>query len=308
MSGKIHTTDLKSAIVAQSDDELFVFLLAVLIVAFEYLVVPIQNLGFQCKDPNLSHPFNGDTITITYLFVVSIGVPLIAILLIESIAINSTEQTYFPMIKKMNPFKKSQYWYKKYYSGLFFLILLIQASKCLIAAPRPHFFDTCKPDKAINCTTEFFFEYKCTNINIPKQMMYDSLRSFPSGHAAMGMYMALFMIWFLQIKIPRRHQITVAFFQCIFFSWGLFCGLSRLTDRRHHWWDILGGSILGLCVAAFLIRFSSRNISSDEKKLHKPDKNLNDTGDINHAWNKKLLSSVTSCSQNSDERELREVK
>ncbi|CAG0919081.1 unnamed protein product [Notodromas monacha] len=35
--------------------------------------------------------------------------------------------------------------------------------------------------------------------------------------------------------------------------WAVVCGGSRIKDRRHHWWDVLTGAVLGFVVAFFTI-------------------------------------------------------
>ena len=45
-------------------------------------------------------------------------------------------------------------WYRDYAVGTLTLTLLCAIIKILIGEPRPHFFDTCKPREANNCTDE----------------------------------------------------------------------------------------------------------------------------------------------------------
>jgi phosphatidate phosphatase len=45
-------------------------------------------------------------------------------------------------------------WYSDYIVGFLTLVLICGIMKILIGEPRPHFFDTCKPREANNCTDE----------------------------------------------------------------------------------------------------------------------------------------------------------
>lgn len=36
-------------------------------------------------------------------------------------------------------------------------------------------------------------------------------------------------------------------------TWGPLCGLTRITDRRHHWWDVLAGATVGVAGAIYTI-------------------------------------------------------
>lgn len=156
---------------------------------------------------------------------------LFQILFVESVLMNSNES--YLTTKKEKNLKQAWAWYGQYVFGFLILLLVVQVGKNLVGAPRPHFFDTCKPDKAVNCTSgwvgsngrrqhdlsqlSFFFrvpticiriapttvsfvlffrhyvEYKCTNKNLTAWDLTDSVRSFPSGHAALGVYTAVFM-------------------------------------------------------------------------------------------------------------------
>ncbi|KAK6643174.1 hypothetical protein RUM43_004677 [Polyplax serrata] len=275
-----------------------------LITFLEFHIFTFWTIGFQCKDPNLSHRFRGDTIPFQYLLAITLAVPLIIILFVESVMMNSNES--YLTTKKEKNLKQAWAWYGQYVFGFLILLLVVQVGKNLVGAPRPHFFDTCKPDKAVNCTSGHYVEYKCTNKNLTAWDLTDSVRSFPSGHAALGVYTAVFMSSFLQFRIPRNRYLVVPWLQCLLITWAVLCCLTRITDRRHHWWDVLAGTICGIVAAVFTVKSFCRNF---QYKPRNPDKNLNDTVNINHAWNKKLLSSINNCNQKpSDDRELREVK
>lgn len=64
--------------------------------------------------------------------------------------------------------------------------------------------------------------------------------------------------------------------------WGPACGLSRITDHRHHWWDVLSGSILGVITAVFTIYALANRFRAGEK-------------------HRASLSSTKLCDENKDE-------
>ena len=43
------------------------------------------------------------------------------------------------------------------------------------------------------------------------------------------------------------------FLQLLWACYALFCSLTRITDRRHHWWDVLAGATLGFGVGFILV-------------------------------------------------------
>lgn len=58
------------------------------------------------------------------------------------------------------------------------------------------------------------------------------------------------MIWYLQHRSPNlKSKLLLPFIQCCFFAWSALVSLSRITDRRHHWWDVVCGAILGIVFA-----------------------------------------------------------
>lgn len=68
-------------------------------------------------------------------------------------------------------------------------LLLTEIGKLIVGEHRPHFFDVCQPDTAVNCTPGTFVEsYKCTSTEYSYYFLIDSSRSFPSGHASTTTY------------------------------------------------------------------------------------------------------------------------
>lgn len=63
-------------------------------------------------------------------------------------------QTSSPSRRLQVSFKRTIYRYREYLIGFGILILIVEVVKGSFGEPRPHFLDTCKPDKAIGCTNE----------------------------------------------------------------------------------------------------------------------------------------------------------
>lgn len=49
--------------------------------------------------------------------------------------------------------KQACQWYGQFAFGLLLLLFIVEVAKSIISEPRPHFLDTCRPDKAVNCTS-----------------------------------------------------------------------------------------------------------------------------------------------------------
>jgi len=44
-------------------------------------------------------------------------------------------------------------WYREFIFGFYATMLVTDAAKILVGEPRPHFFDTCKPDAIVQCNS-----------------------------------------------------------------------------------------------------------------------------------------------------------
>lgn len=55
-------------------------------------------------------------------------------------------------------------------------------------------------------------------------------------------------------------------FQFFVISMAVFCALSRVSDYKHHWSDVLAGTILGITVATITV---SQMIRCNNKKMFK---------------------------------------
>lgn len=108
----------------------------------------------------------------------------------------------------------------------------------------------------ISVCSQYVTEYECTNTNDGQWFVRDASKSFPSGHSSTAFYEAIFLIWYLQARSPRiRSKLLIPTVQSILLLLALFCSVSRITDHRHHWWDVLAGANIGILFASLTVRF-----------------------------------------------------
>lgn len=87
-----------------------------------------------------------------------------------------------------------------------------------------------------------------------KYFVADSSRSFPSGHTALSIFAALFCIWFLERRIQTINLWLIKpLIQVTLLTLSIFCSLSRITDNRHHWWDVLAGTFFGIGFFVYVV-------------------------------------------------------
>lgn len=292
----------------------------------EYGLIPTVQTGFYCDDPKISHKFRGDTISITTLLTFTILVPFIGLWVIESCcySIDDYDVSKSAKHRSLIGARQAFYWYWEFFVGLVMVLVVTEVAKSLVGEPRPHFLDTCRPDLVRNCTKTSNYvpsDYKCTNTDISQWLVRDSNKSFPSGHASLSTYTAVFMMWFIQCRVTNSITfLLVPWLQCFCLMWAMVCSFTRITDHRHHWWDVLAGFMLGAIMAIFTVKFFCGGFFSHHSgavtRANRCDGSLKENGHVGttnggnrHSSVRRLLSSTSSYTNSitPEERELREV-
>lgn len=229
----------------------------------------VTKRGFYCDDRSIQRPYIGDTISAKVIILGGL-LPLILIWLTEALfylpGVLELSKSGTTKTRLSHSWYESWHLFKKYGRGLIIQLILVDVIKIYSGEHRPHFLDTCKPN--VVCEgSEYVSTYICTNTNERSYFVRDASKSFPSGHSSISVYGAIFMIWYLQKRIPKL-QSTMALPLCQFLIslWGILCPISRVVDNRHHWWDVLAGFLIGVITAVLTCFCSCHNF--DQTKLH----------------------------------------
>ncbi|GAB6027921.1 hypothetical protein CHUAL_002136 [Chamberlinius hualienensis] len=213
-------------------------------------IISPRHHGFYCNDPKLDFTYNGDSLTLGTLIAIVTIVPLVFIFAVEF----GRHHPFRSISKLKNPPEnhRNVFWkccllvFRTYLNGLLCAIVIVEVLKIAVGGLRPHFFDSCQPDYTkINCSDGFITEYRCTKELNPWHHS-DIFKSFPSGHAALSMYMSLFLCFYLHKQLvlwPTGYICSLV--QALLIIFAVQCGCSRMMDHRHHWWDVLIGGIIG---------------------------------------------------------------
>ncbi|XP_031715909.1 phospholipid phosphatase 1 isoform X1 [Anarrhichthys ocellatus] len=207
--------------------------------------------GFFCNDESIKYPFHSSTITSTVLYTVGFTLPISCMIFGECLSV------YLKRIKSKSSFGSHiSSVYKAIGTFLFGAAMsqsLTDIAKYSIGRLRPHFLDVCRPDwKFINCSSGAYIEeFTC---NGDEKMVNEGRLSFYSGHSSFSMYCMLFLALYLQARLQadwaRLLRPTIQFF---LIAASVFTGLSRVSDYKHHWSDVLTGLLQGALMAILVV-------------------------------------------------------
>ncbi|KAF3931079.1 hypothetical protein ABW20_dc0106310 [Dactylellina cionopaga] len=130
--------------------------------------------------------------------------------------------------------------------------------KTLAGGFRPSFFEICKPQPDGPGVGSDGTWYKWTICTGDPQKINWALESFPSGHVATsfaaGVYLSLWINAKLKVFSDYRSSPIVLVFFLFPITLAVLMAGAISTDMSHHWYDILGGAILGIFIAFLTYR------------------------------------------------------
>ncbi|XP_017558232.1 phospholipid phosphatase 1 [Pygocentrus nattereri] len=249
---------------------IFYVILDVTCVVFAGLPFAILNLqhspfkrGFFCSDDTIKYPFKEDTISYQLLMGIMIPFVLFVIVFGECLSIYLRSRSSF-----LNDYVACIY--KSVGSFVFGAAVsqsLTDIAKYTIGRLRPHFLTVCKPNWGlVDCKSGYIEKFSCTG---DKTLVNEGRLSFYSGHSSFSMYCMLFLALYMQSRMKgqwaRLLRPTLQFF---LIAASLYVGLSRVSDYKHHWSDVLTGFIQGAIVALFAV-FCVSDFFKAQPKGHK---------------------------------------
>ncbi|KAI8420417.1 hypothetical protein MSG28_008911 [Choristoneura fumiferana] len=246
---------------------------------YEFRVIPSHKAGFFCQDPKLNYTLNGDTVSGAALVSSALLLPIAFILITEVFLLDSE---YLVRSRTTEALRRTALLFRAYSYGFCFNFIIVEVMKGITGMPRPVFFDQCAPDTNVDCIPgEYVSTFECTSSN-SWWAQYDSYHSFPSGHTSLSVYCGLFIAWYLQRRAfswSGRTVLLVPFLQLCCASYAALCSLSRITDHRHHWWDVLVGAVVGVLTMLFAVLVICDNFSivrerEDASRIPKSTTNL----------------------------------
>lgn len=140
----------------------------------------------MCGDPSLSHKYYGEIVTPEILGVMSFFLPLILLTISEMLKNRRARLLNLYLIG---------FYMKQVITGSLVVLCLTEVAKSIMAAHRPNFFDVCEPNTAKTCLNGTWIEdFTCTSTRFTEYFVFDSSRSFPSGHSSLTAFIGVYCV------------------------------------------------------------------------------------------------------------------
>ncbi|CAF3684099.1 unnamed protein product [Rotaria sp. Silwood1] len=238
-----------------------------LIFGLIYLLIKPVSRGFYCDDKSIQYPYKPDTIPMWLLGVYGGIGPVVIFLMVE---IWVVRPFHCGRRSHKSTLKRRQIDYIKtifqtiFLFGLGIAICFFITEVGTIGRLRPYYITICNPVWAyIQCTktlqtasgplviSQYITNHYC-NSTAPTKDLQEARLSFPSGHASYSTYAFIFLFVYFEARLVcPRIQFLKPFLQCLCIAIAFFTCLSRVTDNKHHATDVIGGAIIGFCIAVF---------------------------------------------------------
>ncbi|XP_053666150.1 putative phosphatidate phosphatase [Anopheles marshallii] len=279
VSSNITMDDTKKVLLKVGFDFLILCCVGFPILIFFLVGDPFKR-GFFCDDESLMHPFHDSTVTNWMLYIIGILLPVIVIIITELFRARAKKSPETQSLKVWNT--DIPFWVVQSYKsvGMFGFgaavsQLLTDVGKYTIGRLRPHFFDVCKPRMPDGTTCadtinqgRYVTDFTCTSEKSSARMLKEMRLSFPSGHSSFSMYTLVFCAIFLQARMNwRGSKLLKHFFQFLLILLAWYTCLSRISDYKHHWSDVLAGGVLGATVAIVVSNFCTDLFGVARKRM-----------------------------------------
>ncbi|KAK9695142.1 hypothetical protein K7432_013114 [Basidiobolus ranarum] len=145
-------------------------------------------------------------------------------------------------------------------------LMITHILKTTVGRLRPDFLDRCQPDNEV-ALVGLIGVNACTQAN--NKLLLDGMKSFPSGHTSLSFAGLAFLTFYLAGKLhlfDRHGHIYKSFVCSAPLIGATLVGVSRICNYRHHWEDVLVGSLIDSLECDR--PYSSRLISSHDPSLH----------------------------------------
>ncbi|CAO3696654.1 unnamed protein product [Umbelopsis ramanniana] len=198
---------------------------------------------FPLQNRRLMYSLKNDTLSIGVLAVLAVVVPFIIIALVSIFLVRSPLDLHNGTLGLL--------------VSVSFTIMITEIVKLTVGAHRPDFLAVCAPRQgAVDPPLGLSDVSVCTR---PLDyLLKDAFKSFPSGHTSVGfaglVYLSLYFAGKLRIFVLKTGYFYRGFIVIMPILGAVLVGVSRITDYKHHTWDVVIAALLGTLFAVFAYR------------------------------------------------------
>jgi len=228
---------------------------------FKLVAVPFRR-GFYCDDDSINKPYKDSTVPSSVLYSVGFALAYLVISVTEWCNERNDKRSGkrcegVPF--KIGPLQLNSLLVRlcslfvSFGFGGLTTIFVTDIGKYTVGRLRPHFLSICKAPSFVfmNCSHTYILDDVCTG---DPSLLREGRLSFPSGHASFSAYAVTFTVLYMEAMIHFPQSKFLKFFlQLLVVQLGVLCSLSRVSDYKHHWSDVLAGLLLGVLIAVLII-------------------------------------------------------
>ncbi|XP_037891456.1 putative phosphatidate phosphatase isoform X4 [Glossina fuscipes] len=226
--------------------------------------------GFFCNDDSLMHPYHESTIPSWMLYFMCFVVPITIITIVEFFSTHLHEMHIFGNLSMNNYYLwhlEIPDWIVECYKHNGLLIfgagiceLTTDIAKYSIGRLRPHFFAVCQPLMNDGTTCDdiqnegrYIEDFTCRGLDYTPKILKEAHLSFPSGHASFTCFTMIYIAIYLHKRLTGlRMKMFKHLLQFMFLMFAWYTSLTRVSDYKHHWTDVLAGSLIGYLYAVIV--------------------------------------------------------
>uniref|UniRef100_A0A1B0AHS4 Phosphatidic acid phosphatase type 2/haloperoxidase domain-containing protein n=1 Tax=Glossina pallidipes TaxID=7398 RepID=A0A1B0AHS4_GLOPL len=226
--------------------------------------------GFFCNDDSLMHPYHESTVPSWMLYFMCFVVPITIITIVEFFSTHLHEMHIFGNLSMNNYYLwhlEIPDWIVECYKHNGLLIfgagiceLTTDIAKYSIGRLRPHFFAVCQPLMNDGTTCDdlqnegrYIEDFTCRGLGYTPKILKEAHLSFPSGHASFTCFTMIYIAIYLHKRLTGlRMKMFKHLLQFMFLMFAWYTSLTRVSDYKHHWTDVLAGSLIGYLYAVIV--------------------------------------------------------
>ncbi|SMN21283.1 similar to Saccharomyces cerevisiae YDR503C LPP1 Lipid phosphate phosphatase [Maudiozyma saulgeensis] len=228
-----------------------ILLCSIFFIYSEFKLVPRwETIKFQLNDPSIGKEFKDDELVSDIecvLMAVLIGMIIISWYCLMKSHKQSIKKLAGPWLNNKPEWLSKEY--HLFHISVLCLALILSINgtltnslKLIIGNTRPDFLERCQPDSnqiQNGDPNAYYTAQICTQKDT--RLLYDGLKSTPSGHSSFIMC-GLGFIYFWQCKFISGNPLRNIW--CLFLI--TIVMISRIVDHKHHWYDVISGGLLGV--------------------------------------------------------------